>query len=128
MTMIDALWKHNGGSLGESVGKKAVRDFELRMGVALPADYRKYLMACNYAELYGDPLFGFHRKNTEIDLYARNHREEHFRYGFLAIFANDIDGVVYLRPDSGAVYNAAFQEPIAGSFNEFVELLLSQES
>ena len=126
--MYEALREHNGDTLGEGVGKKIVRDLELKLDLELPIDYRNYLIACNYAELYGDPLFGIHCENTEIDIYARNHGEEHFRYGFLAIFANDIDGEVFLRPDSGAIYNAAFQKPIARSFNEFVELLLSQGS
>ena len=61
-----------------------------------------------------------------IDLYSQNKSKDHFHRGFLEVFANDIDGVVYIRTGTGAVYNAGFGQPIARSFTDFVEIFLKQ--
>jgi hypothetical protein len=82
----------------------------------------------NYAEIYGDPIYGINPDDKMLDLYNQNKSKEHFRHGFLEVFANDIDGVVYIRPDTGAVYNASFSKPIAKSFAEFVDLIVNQGS
>ena len=61
-------------------------------------------------------------------LYTQNKHEDHFHYGFLAIFSNDIDGTVFIRPDSGAIYNASYSVPLAQNFTEFVRMILANDS
>lgn len=84
------------------------------------------MKACNYAEIYGDPIYSINPELEYRDLYTQNKNKEHLRYGFLEVFANDIDGTIYIRPDTGEVYTSGFEKPVATSFTDFVELLLSQ--
>ncbi len=113
--MLESLRTHSANEVGEGVSEKSIRDLEQRLDLRLPEDFRAYLSELNYAELFGDPIFGLNPDMPEIDLYEQNKYKEHFRYGFLMFFSNDIDGQVFLRPDSGAIYTAAFDRPIADS-------------
>jgi hypothetical protein len=63
--------------------------------------------------------------DSSIDLYSQNKHQEHFKYGFLAVFNSDIDGTLFLRQENGAVYNASFSQPIATSFTGFIKDVLS---
>ncbi|PSV99572.1 SMI1/KNR4 family protein [Photobacterium lipolyticum] len=127
MSLVENLKEHS-EELGNGVEKKRVSDLEARLTISIPKDFTEYLFELNYAEVFGDPIYGIHPDDEVLDLYSQNKNMEHFRYGFLEVFANDIDGVIYIRPDTGAVYNANFGRPIANSFTEFVEMLLSEGS
>lgn len=124
---MDLLISHAKESLGTGVSKSLVKDLEARLNIKLPQDYKNYLIQYNYAELYGDPIYGIHKDLPSIDLYARNQRTEHFKHGFLHIFTSDIDGGIYLRPDSGAIYRG-FLAPVASSFSAFIEQIVSNGS
>ncbi|MBU1218201.1 SMI1/KNR4 family protein [Myxococcota bacterium] len=127
MRLVERLKEHS-EELGKGVHKKLVRDLEARLDITLPEDFKEYLYELNYAAIFGDPIYGINPDDEMFDIYSQNKSKEHFRYGFLEIFANDIDGTIYIRPDTGAVYNSDFGEPIAKSFTEFVEILLRQGS
>ena len=122
MNIIETLKEHS-DELGEGIDAVKIKDLEARLDITLPEDFKNYLLNLNYAELYGDPIYGISPENDLIDLYSNNKEKEHFNNGFLEIFANDIDGLVYLRPDTGSVY-IDFKEPVAKSFTEFVERVL----
>ncbi len=62
----------------------------------------------------------------EIDIYSQNKGKEHFNYGFLEIFCNDIDGTVYMRVDNGMIYSTSFMLPIAESFSNFLNKILNE--
>ncbi|MEE9303365.1 MAG: SMI1/KNR4 family protein [Thiotrichaceae bacterium] len=126
MKFIERLQRHSAENLGAGVSKRQIKDLEARLNILLPDDFREYLRILNYAELFGDPLFGINSELKELDLYARNKNADHFKYGFLAIFANDIDGMIFLRADTGSIYNALFLTPVAGSFGGFVEMILEE--
>ncbi len=125
MTFIEQLRQHS-QETGSGLQPARIRDFELRLGVHLPAEYRQFLVELNYAELFSDPIYGLHNDMETIDLYATNRHEEHFRFGFLQFFASDIDGAVFMRPDSGLIYLGDFKSPVAGGFGEFVCRVLSE--
>jgi len=127
MSLVEKLKEHSEG-LGNGVDKKLVSDLEARLDITIPEDFKEYLYELNYAEIFGDPIYGINPDDEMIDIYSQNKSKDHFRHGFLEIFANDIDGVIYIRPDTGAVYNASFAKPLANSFSEFVEILLGQGS
>lgn len=128
MSLIKKLEEHS-TELGEGVGKKLISDLEAKLLITIPLDFKNYLLKLNYAELYGDPVYGIHRNEelSYIDLYTANKFQEHFRYGFLNVFTNDLDGTIFIRPDTGAVYNASFITPLAASFTEFVEYVLTDD-
>jgi len=127
MSLVERLKEHS-EELGNGVDKKLVSDLEARLDITLPEDFKQYLYELNYAEIFGDPIYGINPDYERLDIYSQNKYKEHFRHGFLEIFANDIDGTIYIRPDTGAVYNARFGRPLANSFTEFVEVLLGQGS
>lgn len=124
--MIEELKDHSPSKFGSGVSNILVKDLEARLDIALPIDFKEYLVTLNYAELYGDPIFGINSDMKGIDLYSQNKHKEHFKYGFLYIFDNDIDGAIFLRPDTGAIYNACFSQPVAKNFFEFVKKVLSE--
>lgn len=128
MTAVLKKIEDHSAEVGEGIGKKHISDLETKLGVSIPSDFKEYLLEYNYAELYGDPLYGIHRCETlsHIDIYSANKSQEHFRYGFLEVFTNDLDGTIFLRPDTGAVYNSSFTIPLALSFTEFIERILSE--
>ncbi len=123
MGLVEMLKDHS-EALGEGVHNKRVRDLELKLSITIPDDFKEYLCELNYAELYHDPIYGIHPDDKMIDIYNNNKYKEHFRYGFLEVFSNDIDGTVFIRPDSGAVYDASYSTPIAKSFTDFVKMVL----
>ena len=122
MNIIEILTNHS-EELGEGVDAVRVKNLEARLDIKLPRDFREYLLKLNYAEIFDDPVYGIHGKDKMLDLYSQNKYKDHFNYGFLEIFANDIDGTVYLRPDTGAIY-LGFSEPAAKSFTDYVEKVL----
>lgn len=122
MNIIETLKDHS-EELGEGIDFVRIKDLEARLDITLPEDFKDYLLNLNYAELFGDPIYGINPENDLIDLYSNNKDKEHFNNGFLEFFANDLDGLVYLRPDTGSVY-IDFKEPAAKSFTEFVERVL----
>lgn len=124
MNVVELIREHSAEKLGEGVSPTLIKDLEARLDIKLPRDFKEYLQQLNYAELFSDPIYGIHKDMQDIDLYASNKHKEHFNYGFLEIFRSDIDGCVYLRPDTGAVY-IGFSEPAAKSFTEFVEKVLA---
>ncbi len=126
MFNISGLIDHSNDSVGTGVEKKRIRDIELRLGIVIPKEFKDYLLKLNYAEIYGDPIYGIHNDNLAIDLYTQNNMKEHFRYGFIEIFNNDIDGTIYIRTDNGKVYDASFVSPIAESFYQFIEKLIRE--
>ena len=123
MSLVDMLKEHS-EKLGSGVNKKLISDLEARLDITIPEDFKEYLCELNYAEIFSDPIYGINPDNKMLDIYSQNKSKDHFRYGFLEIFANDIDGTIYIRPDTGAVYNASFGEPLAKSFTEFVKIVL----
>ena len=127
MNLIEMLKEHS-EDVGNGVDKKFVFDLEARLGITIPKDFKEYLYNLNYAELFGDPIYGISPADTMLDIYNQNKSKEHFRYGFLEIFSNDIDGTIYIRPDTGMVYNASFEKAIASSFTEFVKIVLASET
>jgi hypothetical protein len=127
VSLVESLKEHS-EELGNGVDKKLVSDLEARLDITLPEDFKEYLYELNYAEIFGDPIYGINPDEEMLDIYSQNKSKEHFLYGFLEIFANDIDGTIYIRPDTGAVYNASFGKPLANSFTDFVEILFGQGS
>lgn len=125
MDLITTLKQHS-AETGSGINIAIVRDLEARLNIQLPDDFKTYLTTLNYAELFDDPIYGIHPDNSMLDLYSQNKHKEHFRYGFIEIFSSDIDGTIYLRPDSGAIYNASFTQPVAVSFTAFVQQVLSE--
>jgi len=126
MNFIEQIKGHS-ENIGTGISNIKIKDLEARLNLKLPNDFKEYLLTYNYAELYGDPIYGIYHKDEslELDIYTNNKDKEHFKYGFLEIFSNDIDGAVYLRPDTGAIYSF-FNIPMANSFSEFIELLLNE--
>lgn len=122
MKIIEILKEHS-EELGEGTDNVRVKDLEARLDIKLPRDFREFLLKLNYAEIFGDPIYGIHPDDEMLDLYSNNKYKEHFNYGFLEIFSNDIDGTFYLRTDTGAIYRG-FSEPAANSFTDFVEKVL----
>ncbi len=125
MQLLESLKEHS-EELGDGISPVAISDLEARLDIALPDDFKEYLKAYNYAEIFGDPIYSINPELEDVDLYTQNKNKEHLPYGFLEVFANDIDGTIYIRPDTGAVYTAGFGKPIAKSFTGFTEELLSQ--
>ena len=125
-SMIQLLREHSSENLGSGTQKKLIRDLEVRLDILLPKDFKKYLLSLNYAELFGDPIFGINPEIKDIDLYSQNKDKAHFDYGFLYIFHSDIDGGIYLRPDTGAIYNSFFRSPVAKNLLDFIEKILSE--
>jgi len=123
MDIVEILTDHS-EELGEGVDPVKVKDLEARLDIKLPKDFREYLIKLNYAEIFSDPIFGINKKGEMLDLYSQNKYKDHFDYGFLWVFSNDIDGEVYIRPDTGAVY-LGFAKPVAKNFTEYVEMVLS---
>ena len=123
MNLVEMLKEHS-EEVGTGVDKKMVSDLEARLGITIPKDFKEYLYELNYAEIFSDPIYGINPDDSMLDIYTQNKSKEHFRHGFLEVFANDIDGVIYIRPDTGAVYNASFEKPIASSFTEFLKIVL----
>ncbi len=127
MKLVEILKGHS-EELGEGVDKSLVSDLEARLDIVIPKDFKEYLFELNYAEVFGDPIYGINPDDELIDLYRQNKSKDHFRDGFLEVFANDIDGTIYIRTDTGAIYNASFTKPIANSFTEFIEIIIRQSS
>ncbi len=127
MNLVEILKEHS-EELGEGVDKSLVSELEARLDIVIPKDFKEYLFELNYAEVFGDPIYGINPDDELIDLYRQNKSKDHFRDGFLEVFANDIDGTIYIRTDTGAVYNAGFAKPIANSFTEFIEIIIKQSS
>lgn len=125
MNLIELLKDHS-EELGHGVEPKKIYDLEARLNIELPKDFTAYLTELNYAEIFNDPVYGINPDITRLDIYEQNKSKEHFRYGFLEVFSNDIDGTIFIRPDTGNVYNASFTQPIAKSFTEFVAKVLSE--
>lgn len=123
--MFEKLISHSGEEIGSGIEEVRIRDFELKLNIQVPDEFRAYLKELNYAELYSDPIYGIDSDLSYLDLYIQNHGKEHLRYGFLEIFNNDIDGTIFLRLDNGKIYNGAFQAPIAESFTDFIQKILS---
>lgn len=127
MNLIELLEDHS-DEFGKGVSRGAVSALEAKLDIQLPKDFKEYLVKYNYAEIYGDPVYGINHQMTHIDIYTQNKYEDHFHYGFLAIFSNDIDGTIFIRPDSGAIYNASYSVPLAQNFTEFVRTILANDS
>jgi hypothetical protein len=127
LNLVELLKQHN-DELGQGVSKGVVAALEAKLDVKIPNDFKEYLIKYNYAELYGDPIYGANSQLTGLDLYQNNKHQEHLKYGFLEVFSNSIDGSIYIRPDSGAVYTAGYQQPIALNFTEYVRMILANDS
>ena len=127
MSLVENLKSHS-EELGNGIGMKFISDLETKLDISLPSDFKEYLYELNYAEIFSDPIYGINPDIEELDLYKQNQGKEHLRHGFLEVFANDIDGTIYIRPDTGAVYNAGFGSPIANSFSDYVSTVLGQSS
>ena len=125
MNLVEILKSH-AEALGNGVDKNLVSDLEARLDIIIPKDFKEYLYELNYAEVFGDPIYGINPDDEMIDLYSQNKSKDHFRQGFLEVFASDIDGVIYIHIDTGAVYNAGLAKPMAGSFTEFVDKIMKQ--
>ncbi|WMS86584.1 SMI1/KNR4 family protein [Pleionea litopenaei] len=125
MNLIELLKDHS-KELGHGVAPKKVSDLEEKLNIKLRKDFTAYLIELNYAEIFDDPVYGINPDIEQLDIYEQNRDKEHFHYGFLEIFSNDIDGTIYIRPDTGNVYNASFTQPIAKSFTEFVAKVISE--
>ena len=125
MNLVDMLKEHS-DELGQGQSIKKVHDLEARLNIDLPKDFFDYLVSLNYAEIFDDPIYGINPEIARLDIYEQNKHKEHFRYGFLMVFSSDIDGTIYIRPDTGNVYNASFTFPVAKSFTEFVENVLKE--
>jgi len=125
-TIIQILSNHSSSNLGSGTHKKDIRDLEVRLDITLPKDFKVYLLSLNYAELFGDPIFGINPEIKDIDLYTQNKEKEYFKYGFLHIFHSDIDGSVFLRPDTGAIYNSFFGAPVAKNLLDFITKVLNE--
>lgn len=125
MGLIEALRQHS-RETGQGVSKERIREVEQRLGVRLPEDYCEFLRVLNYAELFSDPIYGIQPAMVSADLYSRNAHEEHLRYGFIEFFSSDMDGAVFLRPDSGRIYLGDYKSPVADGFGEFVSQVLLQ--
>ncbi len=123
MNVIEILTNHS-EEHGEGIDAVRVKDLEARLDIKLPNDFREYLLKLNYAEIFNDPIYGIHGKDKMLDLYTQNKYKEHFNHGFLAIFNNDLDGTVFLRPDTGAIY-LGFSEPAEKSFTDYVHRALN---
>jgi hypothetical protein len=124
--LIQILSEHSSSNLGSGTQKTHISDLEVRLNILLPKDYKNYLVSLNYAELFGDPIFGINPEIKDIDLYTQNKDKEHFKYGFLYIFHSDIDSAIYLRPDTGAIYNGSFGNPVANDLFGFIKKVLSE--
>ncbi len=124
MNLVELLQEHS-EEIGEGKSVQAIKALEAKLDISFPNDFKEYLVELNYSEIFGDPIYGINSVETEFDIYAQNKHEEHFKYGFLLVFSNDIDGTIFIRPDNGAVYNASFVKPIASSFTEFVKKVLA---
>ena len=123
-----SLLKNHSDEIGDGVSSTLIKALEAKLDVLIPIDFKDYLLHLNYAEIFGDPIYGINQEVPEVDLYTQNKHSEHLRHGFLEVFCNDIDGAVFIRPDTGAVYNASFSKPIAGNFTAFVKVVLSDGS
>jgi len=123
--MFENIKEHSQDNFQSGADKVRIKDLERKLNIKLPKEYKRFLEEINYAELFGDPFYGFHNQMPEIDIYTKNHQKEHLQYGFLEIFNNDIDGTVYIRLDNGKVY-IDFIEPVAESISDFIDKLLSE--
>jgi hypothetical protein len=125
VNLIEILKAHS-SKVGQGQSIKKVHDLEARLNIDLPQDFTDYLIGLNYAEIFDDPIYGINPEIKRLDIYEKNKHKEHFKFGFLEVFSNDIDGTVYIRPDTGNVYNASFSMPIAKSFTEFVASVIKE--
>ena len=121
---LNQLLEDHSDELGKGVSLNAINDLEAKLNIELPTEFIDFLLKFNYAQIYSDPIYCINPLIVEIDILTQNMNKEHFKNGFLELFANDIDGTIYIRPDTGAVYNATFEAPIAQSFTKFVEAVL----
>ncbi|MCP4326429.1 MAG: SMI1/KNR4 family protein [Alteromonadales bacterium] len=121
---LTQLLEGHSDELGTGVSLNAINDLQAKLNVELPAEFIDFLLKFNYAEIYSEPIYCIDPQIAEIDILTQNMNKEHFKNGFLELFVNDIDGTIYIRHDTGAVYNATFEAPIAQSFTQFVEAVL----
>ena len=96
MQLLESLKEHS-EELGDGISPVAISDLEARLDIALPDDFKEYLKAYNYAEIFGDPIYSINPELEDVDLYTQNKNKEHLRHGFLEVFANDIDGTIYMH-------------------------------
>ncbi|MBB1335354.1 MULTISPECIES: SMI1/KNR4 family protein [unclassified Pseudoalteromonas] len=125
MNLVEMLKDHS-SVVGQGQARKKVYELEARLNIDLPKDFFDYLVNLNYAEIFDEPIYGINPEIKRLDIYEQNKHTEHFRYGFLMVFSNDIDGTIYIRPDTSNVYNASFTSPIANSFTEFAANVLKE--
>ena len=103
---IDMIAEHSAENILDGVDEERVQAAETELGIKFPNEYREYLLRFNYAEIFGDPLFGCHDDEgfSWCDVVNINKGSEHLAKGFLAFISTDIDGTLYFNLSGQEIY------------------------
>lgn len=125
---IDMIAEHSAQNIFDGVNEERVQSAEAELGIKFPDEYREYLLRFNYAEIFGDPIFGCHDDEgfSWCDVVNLNKGSEHLAKGFLAFISTDIDGTLYFSLSEAEIYNDMLEEPVAKNFSALIKNMLSE--
>lgn len=103
----ERLKKHAEDNLGSGTEESLIKALESDLNINLPKEYRDFLLEIGYAEIFGDEIYSIYDVPDEIPckgLSWMNKKNEFLSDGYLEFFSNDLDGVFYLKLNSGEVF------------------------
>lgn len=124
---FNRIKEHSADNLGSGTDPAQIEKLEEAWSIQLPEDFKQFLLAVGYAEIYGDEIYSIYEVPDEIPclgLHWMNRNNEKLRRGFIQFFSNDIDGTFYIHNATGKVYLNHVDFEFANSFSEFIDKLL----
>jgi len=126
---FDKLKKHSIENIGNGTSDVKIQLLENSLNIKLPKEYRNFIEKIGYAEIYGDEIYSIYEVPDKIacnGLHWMNIRNEYLQDGYIEFFSNDIDGVFFIKTESGQVFLNGKENLFANTFSEFVDKLLHQ--
>jgi len=124
---LERLKNHSEDNMGSGTEEILIQALESDLNIRLPKEYRDFLLEIGYAEIFGDEIYSIYEVPDEIPCKGiswMNKNNEWLSQGYLEFFSNDIDGVFYLKSDSGEVFLNSKENFFSGSFQDFINKLL----
>ncbi len=120
--------EHSEDNIGSGTEESKIQNLESALKIRLPKEFRDFIFEIGYAEIFGDEIYSIYEVPDDIPckgLHWMNKDNELLSDGFLEFFSNDIDGVFYLKLDSGNVFLNTTDFLFADSFKAFINKLLN---
>lgn len=123
------LKDHSNENIGVGIAVSLIESLESNLNIRFPDEFRQYLLEIGYAEIFGDEIYSIYDVPDEIPckgLSWMNKKNEFLSDGYLEFFSNDLDGVYYLKLNSGEVFLNSKEIFFADSFSAFLNKLVDE--